>query len=246
MWIVVATSAIAQPLEVSWPLCCGFSPSSWSSPASSPRSRAGAARHRSRRRRSPRRPRRRQRLHVTRGARRTRRALHRPRCRNHARLLLVVGDLDAVTAPRLARRLANHRSIRVLDLSGVTFIDAAGLRAIVEATRADPNLAVRAPSACVSRLCMIADLDEIAGIAAPEWMPSPRRRAGGWRPRGVCVSTDLPLGSATTRRPHTPSACTEERIPDGQEEDRAGATRRWVAQEACTARGQGRRQGPSR
>ena len=121
----------------------------------------------------PRRSRRCQRLHMTRCARRTRLAPHRPRCTNRARLLLVAGELDTVTASRLARRLANSRSIRVLDLSRVTFIDAAGLRAIVEATRADPNLAVRAPSACVRRLCMIAGLDDIAGVAAAERTPPP-------------------------------------------------------------------------
>ncbi len=110
---------------------------------------------------------------MTRCARRTRLAPHRPRCTNRARLLLVAGELDIVTASRLARRLANSRSIRVLDLSRVTFIDAAGLRVIVEATHADPNLAVRAPSACVRRLCMIAGLDDIGGVAAAERTPPP-------------------------------------------------------------------------
>ena len=85
-----------------------------------------------------------------------------------AGLLLVIGELDMVTASRLARRLADSPSIRVLDLSGVTFIDAAGLRAIVEATRANPNLAVRAPSTCVRRLCTIAGLDDLLRMAASE------------------------------------------------------------------------------
>ena len=76
-------------------------------------------------------------------------------------------------ASRLVRRLADHPSIRVLDLSRVTFIDSAGLRAIVEATRADPNLAIHAPSACVLRLCTLAGLDDIPRVAASEWTSPP-------------------------------------------------------------------------
>ena len=70
-------------------------------------------------------------------AQRTLPAPHCPRRMSGAGLLLVIGELDMVTASRLARRLADSPSIRVLDLSGVTFIDAAGLRAIVEATRGE-------------------------------------------------------------------------------------------------------------
>ena len=94
-----------------------------------------------------------------------------------------------VTASRLARRLANYPSIRVLDLSRVTFIDAAGLRAIVEATRANPNLAVHAPSACVRRLCTIADIDDIPLVGAPERTAPPgtvRATTGAARVPGRC------------------------------------------------------------
>jgi anti-anti-sigma factor len=83
-------------------------------------------------------------------------------------VLFIAGELDMFTTSRLARRLANSPSIRVLDLSRVTFIDAAGLRAIVVALRADPNLAIRAPSDCVRRLCTIAGLDDILGVSASE------------------------------------------------------------------------------
>ena len=177
--------------------------------------------------------------------RRTGLAPHRPRCRNHARLLLVIGDLDAVTAPRLARRLANHRSIRVFDLSGVTFIDAAGLWAIVEATRvrSEPRhscaVSLRPPAVQDRRL------DNITGVAAAERTALPRRLSGGWQPRSTCVSTDFPPGSATTRRPHTPRVCTEDGSLMGKKKIEQGL-RDAGLREACTADGQGRRQGPSR
>jgi anti-anti-sigma factor len=98
---------------------------------------------------------------MTRCTRRTRPAPNRARCSHGARVLFVSAELDIATASRLARRLADAPSIRALYLSQVTFIDSAGLRAIVEATRADPNLAIEAPPACVRRLSTIAGVDEI-------------------------------------------------------------------------------------
>ena len=76
-------------------------------------------------------------------------------------LLAITGELDLYTASRLAERLARAPSIRVLDLSGVSFIDPAGLRVLLDVLRADRQLVVQAASACVRRLCAIAGLDDL-------------------------------------------------------------------------------------
>ena len=77
-------------------------------------------------------------------------------------VVVVAGELDAASAGQLARRLAAPPSVRVIDLSGVTFIDASGLRALVEATSdAGANRRrLRSPSPPVVRLC------EITGLTA--------------------------------------------------------------------------------
>jgi anti-anti-sigma factor len=63
------------------------------------------------------------------------------------RTVAVVGELDVATAPTL-RALLDAESVRVVDLSGVTFIDVAGLRVLLERR----HLVVRSPSRPVRRL----------------------------------------------------------------------------------------------
>ena len=82
-------------------------------------------------------------------------------CMGAPTLLAITGELDLHTASRLPERLARNPSIRILDLSGVSFIDPAGLRIVLDVIRADPQLVVRAASACVRRLCAIAGLDDL-------------------------------------------------------------------------------------
>ena len=48
-------------------------------------------------------------------------------------VVAVAGELDAATAGQLTRRLSAPPPPRVIDLSGVTFIDASGLRVLVDA-----------------------------------------------------------------------------------------------------------------
>ena len=48
------------------------------------------------------------------------------RCR--VSVFVVAGELDAATAGQLARRLSAPPAVRLIDRSGVTFIDASGLR----------------------------------------------------------------------------------------------------------------------
>jgi anti-anti-sigma factor len=87
---------------------------------------------------------------------------HRPPCARELDVLAVSGELDIVSASRLVERLAKTPSIRIIDLSGVSFIDPSGLRILVSAVRRHPTLVIRAASACVRRLCALAGLDDIA------------------------------------------------------------------------------------
>ena len=63
-------------------------------------------------------------------------------------VLVVTGELDLSGAAQLRQRLAASPAVAVLDLRDVTFIDAAGLRAL----EAVPALTLRAPSPTVRRL----------------------------------------------------------------------------------------------
>ena len=75
-------------------------------------------------------------------------------------VVVVAGELDAATAGQLARRLSAPPAVRVIDLSGVTFIDASGLRVLVDARRAANRCRLRPPSRQVVRIC------EITGLTA--------------------------------------------------------------------------------
>ena len=89
---------------------------------------------------------------------------HRPPCAREPDVLAVSGELDIVSASRLVERLSQTPSIRIVDLSGVSFIDPSGLRILVNAVRAHPTLVIRAASACVRRLCALAGIDDIATL----------------------------------------------------------------------------------
>ncbi len=82
-----------------------------------------------------------------------------PPCRTvtiDAMTVAVSGDVDAYSAPELAASLIDHRADRVI-LTAVTFIDAAGLRALLTAHRARPEgLTLISPSLCVLRLLDLA------------------------------------------------------------------------------------------
>jgi anti-anti-sigma factor len=142
---------------------------------------------------------------------------HRRACPGGPRLLAVTGELDLFTTSGWAEQLARSPSVRVLDLSGVTFIDAAGLRILIEATRADPTLVIRASSVCVRRLCAIAGLDEIASAAATE-----RAAAQPGTVRAIAGEARVPGGcrrSARHRHLHPSRASPTE----GPRRDRASS-----------------------
>jgi anti-sigma B factor antagonist len=78
-------------------------------------------------------------------------------------LLVVSGELDLATAPQLSRALdaasSEGPATVHLDLSGITFIDCAGLQALVLGRRAargrGRDLLVRRTSRRVDRLCSL-------------------------------------------------------------------------------------------
>jgi anti-sigma B factor antagonist len=80
--------------------------------------------------------------------------------------LVLVGEIDAHTAPELAARLdplPGASTDLVVDVAGIEFIDSSGLRVLIEAhQRANAGgrrLVIRRPSASVRRLF------EISGLA---------------------------------------------------------------------------------
>lgn len=82
--------------------------------------------------------------------------------------LLITGELDAFSAPKLeeevSRLFADEVYDLVLDLAATSFLDSSGLRAILVAQGGvadhDGRLALRAPSKSVRRLLDIAGLTE--------------------------------------------------------------------------------------
>ncbi|MEU8303177.1 STAS domain-containing protein [Actinomadura sp. NPDC048955] len=90
-----------------------------------------------------------------------------PRGRSGIAILALQGDLDMASAPALGERLlaALPRSARllILDLSGVTFCDAAGLTLLIgiqrQATGLGLTLRLSAPRPQVAKLLRITGLD---------------------------------------------------------------------------------------
>jgi anti-anti-sigma factor len=50
-------------------------------------------------------------------------------------VLFIVGEVDAASAPDLARRLEAHDGSLLVNLEGVRFLDAAGVRVLLDAYR---------------------------------------------------------------------------------------------------------------
>jgi anti-sigma B factor antagonist len=87
--------------------------------------------------------------------------------------ITLAGDLDPATAPSLddaVGTLVADDSVGrvVLDLSGLSFLDSSGLRVFVTAREAlgarGADLALRAPSANISRLLDITGLGEVIEV----------------------------------------------------------------------------------
>jgi anti-sigma B factor antagonist len=84
--------------------------------------------------------------------------------------LRVTGEVDLATAPELASQLAaldgNGRAID-LDLERVTFIDLAGLRAILHARERDRRLRIAVPGQAVARLLELTGCTELLRADEP-------------------------------------------------------------------------------
>jgi anti-sigma B factor antagonist len=85
--------------------------------------------------------------------------------------VVVSGELDLATAPRLSTTVAEHGDARllVLDLNGVTFIDSTGVRLLIEADRAcagsGSRLVVLAGDGPVRRVLDLCELDGRRALA---------------------------------------------------------------------------------
>jgi anti-sigma B factor antagonist len=82
--------------------------------------------------------------------------------------LVIKGELDIASAPDLTAALPPPSSEVVLDLSGVTFIDSSGLRALLgaekRATEAGGSLVLRDLAAPVQRLLELTGTDRLFTI----------------------------------------------------------------------------------
>jgi anti-anti-sigma factor len=91
--------------------------------------------------------------------------------------MLVFGELDAVDADRLQTAvvdvLRQHRPSRIeLDLHGVTFLDSAGIRALLlcqaDARQVDCQIRLTNPHPMVYRVLQITGLLEHFGLPVPQ------------------------------------------------------------------------------
>jgi anti-sigma B factor antagonist len=107
----------------------------------------------------------------------------------------VRGELDIDAAPALRatlRRACDHGGPVSLDLSAVTFIDAAGLRVLAEARSSSdadrPAVTLTAPSRCVRRLLSLAGLGWSVGSTSDRWRRPGGAVRGARAPRTIVVT----------------------------------------------------------
>jgi anti-anti-sigma factor len=105
--------------------------------------------------------------------------------------LVVSGDIDAVSARRLQQSvidvLRRHPPAELsVDLAGVTFLDSAGIEALlrcrVDAEQVECRLSLANPGPTTYRLLQIAGLLEQFGLVKPR-----RSDAGASRPAGAAL-----------------------------------------------------------
>lgn len=82
--------------------------------------------------------------------------------------LLVRGEIDAHTAPRLGRALDDTDGDIILDLSETDFVDSSGLRVLVQQHQAfaarNASLVIADPSTAVERVFQLSSLDDFFDI----------------------------------------------------------------------------------
>jgi anti-anti-sigma factor len=79
--------------------------------------------------------------------------------------VVVVGEVDVVTAPRMYAAATNHSAaVLTLDLRKVTFFDSAAIHALIKLTERFPGALTVLPSGQVRRIL------EITGLADQPWL----------------------------------------------------------------------------
>ncbi|MFI6600470.1 STAS domain-containing protein [Nonomuraea sp. NPDC050536] len=128
--------------------------------------------------------------------------------RNGTTVITIVGELDIATRPELAacvdRALAAHRGPLIIDLSGLTFIDAHGLGGLL-ALRDVAALSFAGRPYALVRILELAGLEGVFDSSA-----IPHRRTGsrgpgsaGW-PAATSPPTASGTGGSPTARPRGP------------------------------------------
>lgn len=84
--------------------------------------------------------------------------------------LVLVGEIDAHTAPKLAEAISTCEQAHVLvDMAGIEFVDSSGLRVLIEAHQAahasGRTIQISNPSSAVSRLLEISGIDNYLNVA---------------------------------------------------------------------------------
>ena len=91
------------------------------------------------------------------------------------RRVRLAGELDIAGAPKVPVRLGTMTGDVELDCSGLTFIDASGLKVLIAAHRdceaRGAMLTIVAPSRCVTRLLALTGLDSVFGGRAESSAP---------------------------------------------------------------------------
>lgn len=78
----------------------------------------------------------------------------------------VHGDVDMATAARLEEALGSvpDTGSLVIDLSGCTFLDSAGVRVLTSAIRDERRLSIVTPDGGIRRVLEITAVDTVAGV----------------------------------------------------------------------------------
>ncbi|MEU0513724.1 STAS domain-containing protein [Amycolatopsis sp. NPDC006125] len=82
--------------------------------------------------------------------------------RSGAAVVRATGEIDLSTAPRLAETLAEQPGTVVLDLTGVAFLSAAGVQAMLDVRARGRELRLVAPPSC--RANRVLDLSGLTSI----------------------------------------------------------------------------------
>jgi anti-anti-sigma factor len=116
-------------------------------------------------------------------------------------VLMVVGDLDMAQAIRFSAEVVSKLGDRdevILDLSGVTFLDSWGVRAMFQLpTTARVTVVLRHAQGNVAQLLDIASLDAPVGVRIQRPGPTARPRPST-SPRATTAPADPRAGALTS------------------------------------------------